>query len=330
MSPDPSQSLGNSLAHGDPTLSALRREVRNVRADVPLGPYCAYRVGGPAQYLAEAHDDAELRSALSIARDLGLPVTVLGQATNVLVDDRGVPGLVLMARNSGWRVDDDVLSIGSGAVLAQVIADLAEQALGGLEFAGNIPGSVGGAVVGNAGAYGRCVADVIIDTGLIMADGRMVTVTPDDLEFGYRASVLKHGRQPTQVDDGALATRLDGAVVLGARFRLTPGSRSALLAEIARDAELRRAKHPLEYASCGSYFKNPSPDRPAARYIEETGLKGLTMGRARVSEQHANFLVALDGASAADILTLAAEVKRRVREDHGVELEEEVVRLGGA
>jgi len=330
VSPDPSQTRRNDTGRRDAALAALRRELPGVRADVPLAPFCAYRVGGPAQYLVEAHDAGAMTRALSVARGLDLAVTVLGQATNVLVADEGVRGLVILARNGEQEIDDDVLAVGSGAVLTQVIADLAERSLGGLEFAGNIPGSVGGAVVGNAGAYGRCVADVLIDVTLVGPDGTTATVAPDALAFAYRTSVLKSGSPDEGTTAAADAGRLDGAVVLGARFRLTPGSRSALLDEIARDAELRRSKHPLEYASCGSYFKNPSPERPAARYIEETGLKGLTVGRARVSQRHANFLVALDGAFAADIQALAAEVKRRVLEEHGVELEEEVVRLGGA
>jgi UDP-N-acetylmuramate dehydrogenase len=171
---------------------------------------------------------------------------------------------------------------------------------------------VGGAVVGNAGAYGRAVSDVLVEVQLL--DGRVERrATPQELGFAYRTSALK--------------ARHD-LVVLAATFALTRGDAGGLLAEIARDAELRRSKHPLEYASCGSYFKNPSRDLPAARLIEEAGLKGLEIGRARVSEKHANFLVALDGARTTDILALAAEVKRRVREHSGHLLEEEVRLLG--
>jgi len=352
----------------------LRRELPDVRRDVPLAPYCAYRVGGPARLLVQARTDAELLRALSAGATLALPITVLGQATNVLVGDGGVPGLVILARTHAWTVHEDVLTTAAGTVLAELIVDLAERGLGGLEFAANIPGSVGGAVVGNAGAYGRCIADALIDVQLTAPGGKLTTVTPADLQLDYRTSVLKRaqrrrrtatagpeagatraggggaataGRTPagTATDDTAASTNAearaggsampagaeavpDDAVVVTARFRLSPGSRTALLDEIARDAELRRSKHPLEYASCGSFFKNPSPQRPAARLIEEAGLKGFTIGRARVSERHANFLVALDGARAADIRALAAEVRRRVEEVHGVRLEEEVVHIG--
>jgi UDP-N-acetylmuramate dehydrogenase len=310
--------------------AVLRRELPGLAEAVPLAPHTAYRVGGPAEFLSEAYNAADLLRALDTARQVGLPVTVLGQATNVLVGDGGIPGLVLLARNGESSVIDDVLEVGAGAVLSQVVLDLAERSLAGLEFSGNIPGSVGGAVVGNAGAYGRCIADVFIDADVVLPDGARLTAGPGDFGFAYRRSALKRPAGPAPAAPPASTGRRLGpdATVVSARVRLSPGRRVALLAEIDRDAELRRSKHPLEYASCGSYFKNPSPEMPAARYIEDAGLKGLTVGRAQVSERHANFLVALDGARAADILALAGEVKRRIVEEFGIRLEEEVVHLG--
>jgi UDP-N-acetylmuramate dehydrogenase len=195
-----------------------------------------------------------------------------------------------------------------------LVSEMAGRGLAGLEFAGNIPGSVGGAVVGNAGAYGRAVGDVLVSVHLL--DGVTEHVKPpEDLDFGYRTSLFK---------------QLPELTVLSATFSLRHGSTDELQAEIARDAALRRSKHPLEYASCGSYFKNPSRELPAARLIEDAGLKGFALGCARVSDKHANFLVALPGATAADIVALADEVKRRVREHSGHELIEEVRRLGFA
>lgn len=296
----------------DDARTILRRELPGLEEAVPLAPLCAYGVGGPAEFLFTARDTNALAYAVRLARELGVPLTVLGRATNVLVADGGLPGLVVLARGDRHVLEDEILQVEAGAELPGLVADLAGQGLAGLEFAGNIPGSVGGAVVGNAGAYGRAVSDVLVEAQVL--EGRVERrATPDELAFGYRTSIFK--RRPD-------------LVVLTATFALTRGRPSALLAEIARDAELRRGRHPLECASCGSYFKNPSRELPAARLIEEAGLKGLTVGRARVSEKHANFLVALDGARAADILALAAEVKRRVREHSGHELEEEVRLLG--
>ncbi len=291
---------------------ALRRELPGLEEAVPLAPLCAYGVGGPAEFLYRAKTTGALAHAVKTARRAGVPATVLGRATNVLVGDAGLPGLTVLARNEAHTLDGELLMVEAGAELPGLVTELAGQGLAGLEFAGNIPGSVGGAVVGNAGAYGRSMSDVLVSVHLL--DGMTEHVKePRELDFGYRTSLFK---------------RLPELTVLSASFRLHRGERSALLDEIAHDAELRRSKHPLEYASCGSYFKNPSRELPAARLIEDAGLKGFTTGKARVSEKHANFLVALPGATAADIVALAAEVKRRVREQSGHDLAEEVRRLG--
>ncbi len=299
-------------ARVDDLRDILRRELPGLEEAVPLAPLCAYGVGGPAEFLFAARDTNALAYAVRLALDLGIPLTVLGRGTNVLVGDAGLPGLVVLARNERYEIDAGLLRVEAGAELPGLVADLAAQGLAGLEFAGNIPGSVGGAIVGNAGAYGRAMSDVLVEVQ-VLEGSRERRATPAELAFEYRASAFK--------------TRPD-LVALSAMFRLDRGDPEALRAEIAQDAGLRRSKHPLEYSSCGSYFKNPSRELPAARLIEGAGLKGLTVGRARVSEKHANFLVALDGATAADILALAAEVKRRVREHSGYELEEEVRRLG--
>ena len=290
----------------------LLRELPGLEEAVPLAPLCAYEVGGPAEYLYRAKTTSALAHAVRTARDVAVPLTVLGRATNVLVGDHGLPGLTVLARNEAHTLDGELLMVEAGAELPGLVTELAGQGLAGLEFAGNIPGSVGGAVVGNAGAYGRSMSDVLV--GVHLLDGMTEHVKePRELDFGYRTSLFKQRPELT---------------VLSATIRLHRGERTAILDEIARDAELRRSKHPLEYASCGSYFKNPSRELPAARLIEDAGLKGFTNGKARVSEKHANFLVALPGATAADIVALAEEVKRRVREQSGHELVEEVRRLG--
>jgi UDP-N-acetylmuramate dehydrogenase len=294
------------------TLDTLTTELPGLLTEAPLAPQCAYGVGGPAEYLFAARSSDELVRAAVLGRELDLRVTVLGRATNVLVADAGLRGLVVLARNDGQVLDGELITAGAGAVLPDMVTGLAERGLAGLEFAGNIPGSVGGAVVGNAGAYGSSVGDALVSAQLLI-EGRVIACTPDQLDLGYRTSALKRGLQ---------------AVVVEATFALHGGERSALLDQIARDAERRRSAHPLEYASCGSFFKNPSSERPAAALIEQAGLKGLQVGRATVSRRHANFLVAEPGATAADLLALAAEVKRRVRDASGEQLAEEVVLLG--
>ena len=290
----------------------LERELPGLRHAVPIAPHCAYRVGGPAEHLFTARRTEDLRHAVVVGRELGLTVTVLGQATNVLVSDRGIQGLVVLARNDTTRLDGELLTAGAGALLPEAVLEAAQRGLAGLEFAGNIPGSVGGAVVGNAGAYGRAVGDALV-RARVLANGDEYLAGPDDLALGYRTSGLKGNPH---------------AVVLEATFALRAGQPNALLDEIARDAELRRGKHPLDYASCGSYFKNPSRELPAAKLIDELGLKGFRFGKAEVSREHANFIVAHPGAGADDIRRVAGEVRRRVLEHFGIRLEEEVVLLG--
>jgi UDP-N-acetylmuramate dehydrogenase len=290
----------------------LERELPGLRHAVPIATHCAYRVGGPAEHLFTARRTEDLRHAVVVGRELGLPVIVLGQATNVLVSDRGIQGLVVLARNDATRLDGELLTAGAGALLPEVVLDVAQRGLAGLEFAGNIPGSVGGAVVGNAGAYGRAVGDALV-RARVLADRDEYLAGPGDLALGYRTSGLK-GNPRT--------------VVLEATFALGAGQPNALLDEISRDAELRRGKHPLDYASCGSYFKNPSRELPAAKLIDELGLKGFRFGKAEVSREHANFIVAHPGAGADDIRRVAGEVQRRVFEHFGIRLEEEVVLLG--
>jgi len=290
----------------------LRRELPGLEEAVPLASLTAYGVGGPAQYLVRAGTTGVLVHAVLTARELGLPLTVLGRCTNVLVGDAGIAGLTVLARNEGTTLSGDVLQAEAGVELPGLVGDLAGQGLAGLDFAGNIPGSVGGAVVGNAGAYGESMSDVLVGVHLL-EEGKEHVVDPGSLAYGYRTSLLKE--------------RPD-LIVLSASFMLRHGRRDDLLRRIADDAALRRGKHPLDYASCGSYFKNPSRGLPAARLIEDAGLKGLRVGGVHVSEKHANFLVADPGATAADVVTLAAEVVRRVREQSGHELVEEVRRLG--
>jgi UDP-N-acetylmuramate dehydrogenase len=293
---------------------ALRRELPGLEATVPLASFTAYGVGGPAEFLLRAGTTGVLIHAVLTARELGLPVTVLGRCTNVLVGDAGVAGLTVLARNESTTLHGNVLRAEAGVELPGLVADLAGQGLDGLTFAANIPGSVGGAVVGNAGAYGESVSDCLLDVHLL-EEGKEHVVEPGRLDFRYRSSLLKSRRD---------------IVVLSASFQLHHGHRHDLLERIAEDAALRKSKHPLEYASCGSYFKNPSREMPAARLIEDAGLKGLRVGRAHVSEKHANFLVAEPGATADDITSLAAEVARRVHAHSGYELAEEVRRLGFA
>ena len=199
------------------------------------------------------------------ARELGLPLTVLGSATNVLVSDEGLSGLVVLARNDGRTLNGELLTVEAGAELPGLVTDLAGQGLAGLEFAGNIPGSVGGAVVGNAGAYGRSVSDVLVHVHFL--DGATEHVKPPRSSTSPIAPASSRRFPSSSCSPPPSSCGEASAAPCWRRSRATP--------------TLRRSKHPLEYASCGSYFKNPSRELPAARLIEDAGLKGPRSGAPR-------------------------------------------------
>ena len=292
----------------------LRRELPGLEEAVPLAPLCAYGVGGPAEFLYRAATTGALVHAVktgarrrraaspsSAARPTCSSATPVCPASPCSRATRRTRSTASCSRSRPAR------SCPAWSPTSPGRASPASSS------PATSPGSVGGAVVGNAGAYGRAVSDVLVSVHLL--DG-----------------VTEHVKEPPRARVRLPHEPLQAAARPHRPLRRPSASPAAsaraLLDEIARDAELRRSKHPLEYASCGSYFKNPSRELPAARLIEDAGLKGFTPGRRRVSEKHANFLVALPGATAADIVALAAEVKRRVREQSGYELVEEVRRLG--
>lgn len=292
---------------------------RPLRRDVSLAGCSSFRIGGPADFFFEAASETELALAARTAAEAGVSWTVIGDGTNLLVDDEGYRGLVLRNRSEGLKLGGDGRSLeaASGTVLSRVVQYALEQGLRGLEFAAGIPGTTGGAVVGNAGAFGRAAADVLDTVRLLEADGREATVPASELGFAYRHSALK--ARP--------------AVVLHAVFRLSPGDRAAGAAEIREHLEARRKKHPPWGTACaGSYFKNPRlPDgtrAAAGALLERAGARGMRVGDAAVYEGHCNFIVNLGRAKARDVLDLAEALKAKVRETSGIVLEEEVVRLG--
>ncbi len=292
-----------------------------VQRNVPLAPYTAMRVGGPADLLWVSQRTDDLLRAVSLARRHGVDWRVLGGGCNVLVSDEGVRGLVIVHRATQVTFEpptgpEDWMAVRaeSGALLAVVAKETVARARAGLEWAVGLPGSVGGAVVGNAGAFGGDIAHSLHTATVLGPQGEVVERPAGWFEFDYRSSRIK--REPA---DRAY-------VVLAATFRLPPGD-PASLADRAREiAEWRRTRHPAG-ATMGSTFKNP-PGGHAGRLIEEAGLKGCRIGGAQVSEQHANFLMNTGNATAADVWTLIQHVQATVRRRLGVTLELEIERLG--
>lgn len=297
--------------------SALARRLEGrLSLAEPMSRHCSLKIGGPAEAWAQPHDLLELQACLAEARVLGAPVTVLAGGTNVLVRDGGIPGLVLSLDGGFNRfgVDGTVASAGAGFSLALLARKTALAGLQGLEWAVGIPGSVGGGLVMNAGAHGGELKDVVLRVR-VLVDGEAQDWIPQRCGFGYRHSAFK-GAGP------------GGPIVLGAEFQLSPAPVEALKARMDEALAKRKASQPLQLPNAGSVFKNPEGLPAAGRLIEQAGLKGSSVGGARISEKHANFVVNAGGASAADVLALMEVARRAVKEAFGVELKDEVLVLG--
>lgn len=278
-----------------------------LRPDAPLARFTTVRVGGPADWLAEPGSARAVIAALVWARDQGIPVAVVGKGSNLLIDDAGFRGLVIRLRGrlEGISVRGDRLWCGGGASLPRAVLRAASAGLSGIEFGASIPGSVGGAVVMNAGAYRGELKDVLEWAVLCSADGRR-RVGLEDLLFGYRSSAVR----PYEV-------------VAAVSFRLHPGDPDLITETLKGFRRHRRETQPQGVRTFGSVFTNPEGDS-AGRLLEASGCKELTVGGARFSPVHANFIEASPGCSSADVLALMSEGRRRVREAGGPLLDPEV------
>ena len=291
-----------------------------VQWQCPLSRHTSFAIGGPAEALVRAGDERLLQGVLRLCRDEGIPWRVIGRGTNLLVADRGVEGVVLRLigdlAGSGERDLADgavMLSAGGGAGFARVCREACERGLAGLEFGCGIPGTVGGAVCMDAGAWGVDSGSLLRSIRVVDADGAEEIVTRTE-DFTYRWW------------KGLAAVDGRGVITL-AELCLRPGDRTAILARVAEYDRLRRDRQPHQHASAGSFFKNP-PGDSAGRLIEACGLKGLRVGAAMISPLHANFLVNTGGATAAEVLRLMRLVQERVLQATGVALEAEVHFLG--
>jgi UDP-N-acetylmuramate dehydrogenase len=279
-----------------------------ILVDTPMAPLTTWRIGGPAELLAAPLDAADAARAMAWARGRGLARRVLGNGSNLLVGDEGVRGLVLRVRGAldGLRVAETELTAGAGLSFPRLANLAADRGLSGLEFAAGIPGTVGGAIVMNAGWHEHEVASVVTSVEHLGDDGLVVTFGRDACRFGYRSSALR-GRP---------------GVVLSATLSLRRDDPAAVKERLARYAESRKANQPTDLPSCGSVFLKPEGDF-AGRLIEAAGLKGRRVGGIQVSPKHANFFVNLGGGTAKDVLTLADEVESEVARRFGVRLTRE-------
>jgi UDP-N-acetylmuramate dehydrogenase len=296
-----------------PPASGKGNNVRGkLTPNAPLAPLVWFKSGGAAEWLFEPKDVADLQGFI---RDLdpATPVMALGLGSNLIVRDGGVPGVVVRlgkAFAKVERVGDGILNCGGGASGILVSSTARDAGIAGMEFLRSIPGTVGGFVRMNGGAYGGEVKDIMVDCDVVLRSGDLVTLSLPDLRYSYRHSELP-----------------EGAIVVAARFKGQPGDPVAIQAEMDRISTAREASQPLRSKTGGSTFKNPDGHK-AWQLVDEAGCRGLQIGGAQVSEKHTNFLINTGDATSADIEALGDEVRARVKAKSGIDLHWEIQRVG--
>lgn len=281
----------------------------NFKTNEPMAQHTSFKIGGPAEIYVQPTSKEDLLQVISECQSNKEPFIVLGNASNVLIPDEGLKMVViqLYPHFSKLQVNGDNLYAESGASLASLANLALQESLSGLEFASGIPGTIGGAICMNAGAYGHEISDICISVDILMPDGHIKTMSGQEMDFGYRTSILQR----------------DGGIVLGAEFAATAGDKDKIANYMQDLNRRRRETQPLEYPSVGSTFKRP-PGHFAGKLISDCGLKGFHMGGAMVSEKHAGFIINTGGATAKDVLDLIDHIQHTVLDRYGTLLETEV------
>jgi UDP-N-acetylmuramate dehydrogenase len=283
-----------------------------------LSAFTSYRVGGAAEWYVAPRNLEALQASIEYAKEQELKITILGAGSNLLVSDRGIPGLVIATRHLRSKQFDPYtgqLTVAAGESIPSLAWEAAEQGWEGLEWAVGIPGTVGGAVVMNAGAHNSCIADMLVSTQVLLPDQTLETLTRSQLAYNYRTSSLQ-GEKDCQ------------RIVTKATFQLQPGADPAqVIAKTKEHKQHRLTTQPYNFPSCGSVFRNPKP-YAAGWLIEQTGLKGYQIGGAQVALLHANFIVNCGGARANDIFSLIRYIQHNVQERWSIWLEPEVKMIG--
>jgi UDP-N-acetylmuramate dehydrogenase len=293
-------------------LTDLQAKGIDIQENIPLSRYSFTETGGPAQFLAFPKSLAELQDLLAAAEEEQLPITVIGNASNLIISDKGIKGLVIiLTKMHQIKVTGDKVTAEAGAKIIDTSFAAGKAGLSGLEFAAGIPGSVGGAVFMNAGAYGGETKDCLETATVLTEDGQLKTYSNAELQFSYRHSLVQETKE----------------IVVSAVFALKKGDREAILDEMNYLNALRKYKQPLEYPSCGSVFKRPTGHFVGPMLIK-AGLQGKQIGGAQVSMKHAGFIVNKGGATATDYLNLIHYIQKTIKEKYGIDLHTEVRIIG--
>ena len=276
----------------------------------PMARHTTFRIGGPADYFVELGSIEQIRAAIQVCREENLPWFVLGRGSNLLVSDKGYRGVILSIYKDFQKteIQGETVTVQAGVLLTTLSGKVLDASLTGLEFASGIPGTIGGAVVMNAGAYGGEMKDIVRKVTVLDQDGEVRTLTCGEMQFGYRTSLAKK----------------KGYIVLGAELTLKQGEKEKIREEMQTLKAKRIEKQPLEFPSAGSTFKRPE-GYFAGKLIMDAGLRGAAVGGAQVSEKHCGFVVNTGNATAADVRELMRRVQEKVQEQFGVHLEPEVV-----
>ncbi|MFC4599415.1 UDP-N-acetylmuramate dehydrogenase [Cohnella hongkongensis] len=290
-----------------------RAGISRVRANEPLAGHTTWKIGGPADVLIVPASEEQLEAALRLCAVHEVPWSVLGRGSNTLVSDKGVRGAVIKLGDGfdDVRFDGETVTAGASYSFIKLSVMAGKEGLTGLEYAGGIPGSVGGAVYMNAGAHGSDISRILKSASIVWEDGSKEVLGNEEMKFSYRHSILQERR----------------GIITRAVFQLASGDRKEIAAAMATYKDRRRRTQPLQMACAGSVFRNP-PNDHAARLIEAAGLKGLREGAAEVSRLHANFIVNHGGATAEDVLTLIGKVQQIIEQTYGITLVPEVLMMG--
>lgn len=279
-----------------------------------MAKHTSFKIGGPAEFYVKPASPEEVQRTIEVCLEKSCPFTLLGGGSNVLVSDKGIPGVVIQLHPGLGHIrvfEETRIHTGAGVTLAKLAETACRAGLSGLAFASGIPGTAGGALYMNAGAYGHDISETVESADVLMPNGRIITLWKADMGFGYRKSIFWE----------------NGGIILSATFALTPGNPDEIRADMTDLNARRKEKQPLEHPSAGSVFKRPE-GQFAGKLIEDCGLKGYTIGGAQVSDKHAGFIVNTGGASCDDVLRLIAHIRETVHARFNLWLEPEIRVIG--